>query len=768
MTVPVNNPIVSYFAAGVGPYPIPFPFAEIGHIQVIARSAAGVSTSPAFTIGTSGVTLAIAPVDGTIIIYRDTPADQNLGLSDLSTFPAKAVEASLDRLTLRQQELQRDVNSSLRLSLGETVARLPVAATRANKYLAFNDLGDPIVVPPPAGSGGGFGVVTFNNIAELRAATWVSGRPTIVNLINNWRSGDGGGTFRWDSLNVSSDNSGTRVKEDATTIGRWVRVFSPIADVTWWETFGNGVTSDVAAFTACTTYCQANGVAMRVPKAPTRWTINNWIIPRAGGPLTVIVAENAELRHGPTIVASDVMVSARANNVKISGGIWDGGVASGAIVPGSNNLVTAGSFDVTPLVGFVFQPQEVRNGNANLVDVFGAHDSHVIGGRYLNSGLNLVEFRAGNTAFGAIFDHENRDCSIEGCWGDRRMNTATAIQGCFKFSQQGAEATVRNTDNCTIRDCIGYMAVPVTDTGGNVVAEVWAKGSGSLIFNCRTYGGYIGQSFAKGQTLGRVESGLAVAAQFIGFELAGNSRSGIYNCDVDGMGVTEFAYGLDFQLALNPPADSMQLIGGVAVGIKVRGINIIGPSVTTLDVYGGKRATVKGTHIQLAAANAVGVRVQNVEHFDIDVTVDGAGFAGTQGLTIFGSRRGEAIVRTTNLAAQGIQVVSSANTTTDRLSLKEVSRDASGSAIQFVASGGSFGADINVEIDGRIIQNVKNPRWSEMSATGLTHSILAGGILQSGSPETVVDAAPGGVIASKNGQLYRKSAGNNNTGWVAV
>ena len=620
-----------------------------------------------------------------------------------------------------------------------------------------------------SGGGGGSGdIPTLENIAALRTQTWASGRPEVVQLVSNWRTNDGGGLFRWDNANVSSDNGGTRIKETSTTIGRWVRFFSPVADVTWWETFGDGTTSDVTAFTSCTTYCQANDVVMRVPQPPVRWTINNWIIPRSGGPMTVIVAENAELRHGPTVAANDVMVSVRANYVTITGGIWDGGVASGAITPSTNNLVTAGSFDVTPLVGVILRPQEIRNGNANLVDVFGASDSHVIGGRYYNSGLNLVEFRAGNTAFAAEFDHENNDCSIEGCWGDRRMNTATAIQGCFKFSQQGTVATARTTNKCTISNVIAYMAVPVTDTGGNVVIEMWAKGSGGRITNCTTYGGYIGTSLARDHTLGKIDACFAITPLYIGHELAGTSLTGIYNSDVDGQGVTEFGYGLDFQLADVPPSNDMQLIGGHARGIKTRGVNIIGPTVASLNVFNGRRATVKGTHITLAAANAVGVRVQNLENFDIDITVNGASFAGTQGGVVLGSRRGEMIVRTTNIAAQGVQVVSIANTTVDRLSLQQFSRDGSGSAIQFVNSGGGFGTDISFELDGLTVENVKNPRWSEMDATGLTHSIIAGGILQSGSPETVVNSAPGGVIASKNGQLYRKNAGNNNTGWVAV
>jgi len=61
------------------------------------------------------------------------------------------------------------------------------------------------------------------NISTLRAATWPFGRPEVVQLINNHIAGDGGGFFRWDAASTANDNNGTRVKEDATATGRWLR-----------------------------------------------------------------------------------------------------------------------------------------------------------------------------------------------------------------------------------------------------------------------------------------------------------------------------------------------------------------------------------------------------------------------------------------------------------------------------------------------------------------------------------------------------------------
>jgi hypothetical protein len=145
MTVAVANPIVSYVAAGVGPYPIPFTFSSASDVKVIARSSTGVDTTPAFTIGTNGVTLSVPPNTGTIIVYRETPADQTLALSDLSAFPASAVEASLDRVVLQQQELRRDLNRGLRFPLGFSMNQLP--SDMRGQVISFDANNQPIGIP---------------------------------------------------------------------------------------------------------------------------------------------------------------------------------------------------------------------------------------------------------------------------------------------------------------------------------------------------------------------------------------------------------------------------------------------------------------------------------------------------------------------------------------------------------------------------------------------------------------------------------------------
>jgi hypothetical protein len=110
----------------------------------------------------------------------------------------------------------------------------------------------------PAGSEGGGGsddVPLITNVAVLRTTVWSPTRPDVIQLAYNHIPGDGGGFFRWDSASVLNDNNGgTRVKEDATLTGRWIRqVNDGWVHASW---FGLVLSADETTHTANTTAMQ--------------------------------------------------------------------------------------------------------------------------------------------------------------------------------------------------------------------------------------------------------------------------------------------------------------------------------------------------------------------------------------------------------------------------------------------------------------------------------------------------------------------------------
>jgi hypothetical protein len=88
----------------------------------------------------------------------------------------------------------------------------------------------------------------FADITALRAVTWPAGRPTLIQLVNNYVVGDAGGFFRWDSASIATDNGGTIIKETATVTGRWFRQMSDnCINVRWFGANPNNLTANRAS-----------------------------------------------------------------------------------------------------------------------------------------------------------------------------------------------------------------------------------------------------------------------------------------------------------------------------------------------------------------------------------------------------------------------------------------------------------------------------------------------------------------------------------------
>ena len=125
----VDNNIYKKVYKGTGDttaFPIPFPFLDNAHIQVL-RSPDGVNEEvvPAseYTITGAGIekggtcTFKVAPTAGiTIAVMRNVPITQLYAYRELDNFPAESHEDALAKLTMIDQQQQEQLNRALKVS----------------------------------------------------------------------------------------------------------------------------------------------------------------------------------------------------------------------------------------------------------------------------------------------------------------------------------------------------------------------------------------------------------------------------------------------------------------------------------------------------------------------------------------------------------------------------------------------------------------------------------------------------------------------------
>lgn len=156
MTVSSINTKNSYSANGsLTSFTYTFPINSTAELQVIERAANGSETvktlNSDYSITDNGsqggqVIFNSAPANGvTIVLLRDTNLTQETDYIANDPFPAETHEAALDKLTLQQQELQEEVDRSIKLSRTNTMNSTEFivgSAERAGKILGFDNSGE--------------------------------------------------------------------------------------------------------------------------------------------------------------------------------------------------------------------------------------------------------------------------------------------------------------------------------------------------------------------------------------------------------------------------------------------------------------------------------------------------------------------------------------------------------------------------------------------------------------------------------------------------
>jgi hypothetical protein len=157
MTISTTIIKVSYSGDGTQTvFPYTFKINAEADIQVILRASNGTETVKTLTtdytvsgVGSASggnVTMVTAPsATETIVIRRDTTQTQTVDLVENDPFTAETVEGAFDKSVAIVQELQEEVDRSIKLSRTNTITSTEFtvdAATRANKILAFDANGE--------------------------------------------------------------------------------------------------------------------------------------------------------------------------------------------------------------------------------------------------------------------------------------------------------------------------------------------------------------------------------------------------------------------------------------------------------------------------------------------------------------------------------------------------------------------------------------------------------------------------------------------------
>ncbi len=201
MTISTTTIKNSYSGNGVlTVFAYTFKIATTADIEVIIRSSTGTETvkdltthysvSGAGSASGGNVTMGTPPATGeTLVIRRSTTQTQAVDLVENDPFTADSVEGAFDKNLSIAQELQEELNRSIKVSKSNTITSSEItdsAADRASKTLGFDSSGDLTTVADflPAGgdssqftysttttdSDPGSGYLRFNN-ATLSSAT---------------------------------------------------------------------------------------------------------------------------------------------------------------------------------------------------------------------------------------------------------------------------------------------------------------------------------------------------------------------------------------------------------------------------------------------------------------------------------------------------------------------------------------------------------------------------------------------------------------------
>jgi hypothetical protein len=251
MTVSSTTSKVSYSGNGTTvAFAVSFYFLADSQLTVTLRAADGSESTKVlntdYTVSGAGVlaggtvTMTVAPASGTtLVISRNVPLTQETDLQPNDRLPAETLEQSIDKLTMIDQQLQEEVNRTIKFPVSDSASlnsTLVTAANRANKYLKFNASGEPEVTAGPPESFVSVDEVQYatagQTVFTLTTITYVPGTNNLTVFVD--------GVNQYRGIAYQETNSTTVTFTEGLHVGAEVK-FTTVRDIT--NTISDAATS---------------------------------------------------------------------------------------------------------------------------------------------------------------------------------------------------------------------------------------------------------------------------------------------------------------------------------------------------------------------------------------------------------------------------------------------------------------------------------------------------------------------------------------------
>lgn len=150
MSLDQNDRVISQLTtSGIRRYFFDFPLEDISDVRVELNGVEVSRTDYSVSAANGYIEFNQVPVAGQrLVIYGNTPLIQEVIYSRAgNTLQLEALSRQLNRMTMGLQELSTKVNAAIGVSLPGPGVVLPDATGRAEKVLAFDNAGEPLMLP---------------------------------------------------------------------------------------------------------------------------------------------------------------------------------------------------------------------------------------------------------------------------------------------------------------------------------------------------------------------------------------------------------------------------------------------------------------------------------------------------------------------------------------------------------------------------------------------------------------------------------------------